>query len=168
MLIPAFVIQFAVAVFALLSRDAMAATVMGTFSGSWGVTALVLALHPPDVNQALAVFFLLFGGFAGMMAYAAIPKMALCAVLTVAVPHFVAGGLANATGSTPLDRIAGITGFVLMAVALYTAWALMLEDMRGKTILPVGRRGPARAALEGEVVDQLIGLEHAAGVRRTL
>jgi uncharacterized protein len=165
---PAFVLQFLVTVFALLSRDAMAATVMGTFAGSWLVNTLALTLQPADANQALAVFLFLFTAFVVMMAYAAIPKAALCMVLTIAIPRFFFAALFEATGSVTIERIAGALGFVLVAAALYTAWALLLEDMRGKTVLPVGRRGPALAALEGEVADQLLGLEHSAGVRRTL
>ena len=102
------------------------------------------------------------------MAYAAIPKAALCVVLTIAVPRFFVSALFEATGSATIGHIAGVLGFVLVAAARYTAWALLLEDMRGRTVLPVGRRGPALAALQGEVSDQLVGLEHSAGVRRTL
>ena len=166
--IPAFLLQFVVAIFALLSRDPMAGTVMGTFAGSWGVSALAFTLHPADTNQALAVFFFLFAIFAAMMAYAAIPKRAMQAVLMVAVPRFFFAGLYEATQSTTIERIAGGFGFLLAVVALYTAFALMLEDMRGKTVLPTGRQGPARGAIEGELSDQLVGLEHTAGVRRTL
>jgi succinate-acetate transporter protein len=165
---PAFVLQFLVTVFALLSRDAMAATVMGTFAGSWLVDALIFTLQPADANQALAVFLFLFTAFVAMMAYTARPKAVLCVVLTIAIPRFLFSALFEATQSVTIERIAGVIGFVLVAAALYTAWALLLEDMAGKAVFPVGRRGPALAALEGEVADQLLGLEHNAGVRRTL
>ena len=168
LILPAFILQFLVTVFALLSRDAMAATVMGTFAGSWLVDTLAFTVHPADINQAMAVFLFIFSLFVAMMAYAAMPKAALCFVLSVAVPKFFFSALSEATGSQTVERIAGGCGVVLAMAALYTAWALLLEDMRGKTVLPVGRRGPALAALEGEVLDQLVGLEHSAGVRRTL
>ena len=168
LIVPAFVLQFLVTIFCLLSRDAMAATVMGTFSGSWLVDALVFTLQPKDSNQALAVFFFLFTGFVILMAYAARPKAALAAVLIVAIPRFFFAGLAEATSSQTISHISGVIGFVLVAVALYAAWALMLEDMRGKAVIPIGRRGPAQTALEGDLEDDLVGLEHSAGVRRTL
>ncbi|MFG3552451.1 hypothetical protein [Streptomyces sp. NPDC047725] len=53
-------------------------------------------------------------------------------------------------------------------LALYAAFALMLEDMRGQEVLPVGRRGPAHEAVEGNLAVQLRNLERQAGVRRTL
>jgi hypothetical protein len=165
---PAFVLQFLVTVFALLSRDAMAATIMGTFAGSWLVDALAFTIRPPEVSQALAVFLFVFTIFIAMMAYAATPKRAMCVVLSIAVPRFFFGALAEATGSVTIERIAGGLGCALVTAALYTAFALMLEDIRGHEVLPVGRRGPALTALNGEVLDQLLGLEHNAGVRRTL
>ena len=57
---------------------------------------------------------------------------------------------------------------MITAVAIYTAWALLLEDVRGHTVLPVGRTGPAREAIEGSLAAQLAGYEHLAGIRRTL
>jgi hypothetical protein len=45
---------------------------------------------------------------------------------------------------------------------------LLLEDVSGKTVLPIGRQGAARAAIEGDLAAQLRGIEHAAGVRRSL
>ena len=165
---PAFVLQLVVTIFALLARDPMAATLMGTLSGSWLVDSLTLTMHPTDAKQALSVFFFVLTAFVAMMAYAARPKTALYVVLTVAIPRFFFAGLAAATGSVAIERVAGGLGFALAAAALYAAFALMLEDMQGHTVLPIGRRGPALAALEGQVADQLVGLEHNAGVRRTL
>ncbi|MEU7458297.1 hypothetical protein [Streptosporangium roseum] len=57
---------------------------------------------------------------------------------------------------------------MLAAVALYAAFALMLEDMRGQEVLPIGRSGPAHNAVEGDLTVQLRNLERQAGVRRTL
>jgi succinate-acetate transporter protein len=103
-----------------------------------------------------------------MMATAARPKAALFAVLVVAAPRFFFSGLAVATGNDALAKAAGICGYVLALVAIYTAWALLLEDVRGHTVLPVGRTGPAREAIEGSLAAQVAGYEHLAGIRRTL
>jgi hypothetical protein len=86
----------------------------------------------------------------------------------IAVPRFFFSGLAAATGNEALTRIAGVFGYLLAAVAIYTAWALLLEDVRGHTVLPVGRTGPAREAIEGSLAAPLAGYEHLAGIRRTL
>ena len=77
-------------------------------------------------------------------------------------------GLAAASGNANVSRAAGALGFVLAAVAMYTAFALLIEDVRGHTVLPVGRSGSAREAIEGNIASQLRGYEHMAGIRRTL
>ena len=51
---------------------------------------------------------------------------------------------------------------------MYAALAFLLEDTLGHTVLPLGRRGGARAAIEGGLADQLDALEDEAGVRRSL
>lgn len=66
-----------------------------------------------------------------------------------------------------MTRTAGVLGYALAGVAIYTAWALLLEDVRGHTVLPVGRTGPAWEAIEGSLDAQPAGYEHLAGVRRT-
>jgi succinate-acetate transporter protein len=166
--LPAFVLQLIVAIFALMDRDTVAATVMASFATTWLIDTLILIKDPPGARQTLAVFFLVFSAFVVMMAIAAFPKRALFAVLIVAVPRFLASGLAQATGTAWVSTLAGVLGFALAAVSLYTAWALLLEDVRGKTVLPIGREGAARTAIEGDLAAQLRGIEHAAGVRRSL
>jgi hypothetical protein len=90
------------------------------------------------------------------------------AVIIAAVPRFFASGLAQTTRSCWVSTLAGALGFVLAAVSLYAACALLLEDVKGKTVLPTGRQGAARAPIEGDLAAQLQGIEHAAGVRRSL
>jgi uncharacterized protein len=90
------------------------------------------------------------------------------AVLVLAAPRFFVSGLAEAAGSAGIAMAAGVLGFALSAVAMYTALALLIEDVHGRTVLPIGRRGAAPTALEGGIADQLAGVEHSAGVRRSL
>jgi hypothetical protein len=61
-----------------------------------------------------------------------------------------------------------VLGFLLAAVALYTAFALLMEDSRGHEVLPIGRFGAARQATHGTLADELRGIERQPGVRRTL
>ena len=166
--LPAFVLQIIVAISALMDRDTIAATVMASFAATWLVDALIFVTNPVGADQTLAVFFFVFSAFIVMMAIAAIPKRALFAVLIVAVPRFLTSGFADATGTPWISTLSGVLGFTLAAVSLYTAWALLLEDVRGKTVLPIGRQGAARAAIEGDLAAQLVGIEHGAGVRRSL
>jgi uncharacterized protein len=166
--LPAFVLQIIVAVLAFMDRDTIAATVMASFAATWLVDTLIFLTNPVGASQTLAVFFFVFSAFVVMMAIAAFPKRALFVVLIVAVPRFLASGLAQATGSSWVSTLAGVLGFTLAAVSLYTAWALLLEDVRGRTVLPIGRQGAARVAIEGDLAAQLQGIEHGAGVRRSL
>jgi len=51
---------------------------------------------------------------------------------------------------------------------MYGGIAFLLEDMLGRTVLPLGRRGGSRRAREGDLDEQLQGLADEAGVRHTL
>jgi hypothetical protein len=98
----------------------------------------------------------------------ALPKRALAAVLAAAVPRFLVSGIADITGSQAVAQAAAVLGDLLAAVAMYAAFALLWEDTRGREIVPVGRRGPARAATTGSLAFELRDIERQAGVRRTL
>ncbi|MFF1901909.1 GPR1/FUN34/YaaH family transporter [Kitasatospora sp. NPDC058218] len=167
-ILPAFVLQLVVAVFALGARDALAATLMACFSGLWLASSLVLVVDPVGGTHVLGVLNATFALFALMMASVAGRKRALWLVLCTAVPRFAVAALANLTGVARLGTLSGALGLLLAAVALYTAFALMLEDMRGEEVLPIGRSGPAHHAVEGDLTLQLRDLERQAGVRRTL
>ncbi|MET9441221.1 GPR1/FUN34/YaaH family transporter [Streptomyces sp. NPDC006610] len=167
-ILPAFVLQLLVAVLAFGARDVLAATLMACFSGTWLASALVLALEPPSGARVLGVLNLVFAFFALLMATVAHRKRAMWLVLCVAVPRFTVAALFSLTGAGWLGRISGVFGLLLAAVALYAAFAHMVEDMRGEEVLPVGRKGPAYDAVEGDLAVQLRNLERQAGVRRTL
>jgi hypothetical protein len=89
-------------------------------------------------------------------------------VLAVAVPRFLIAGVADLAGSQALSQAGAVLGFLLAAVALYTAFALLLEDSRGREVLPIGRLAMARHATHGNLAMQLRDIERQAGVRRTL
>ncbi|MGK5532131.1 GPR1/FUN34/YaaH family transporter [Streptomyces sp. URMC 129] len=165
---PAFVLQLLVSFFAFGARDVLAATLMACFSGTWLASALVLVTDAPDGARVLGVLNLLFTLFALLMASVARPKRALWLVLCVAVPRFAAAAAYNLTDAEALGQVSGALGLLLAAVAMYAAFALMLEDMRGEEVLPIGRSGPAHRAVEGDLSVQLRNLERQAGVRRTL
>ncbi|MGI5490101.1 GPR1/FUN34/YaaH family transporter [Microtetraspora malaysiensis] len=167
-ILPAFVLQLVVAVFAFGARDVIAATLMACFSGMWLASSLVLALDSPSGTSVLGVLNLVFTLFAALMASVAKPKRALWLVLCTAVPRFAVSAVANLTGTPWVATVSGVLGLLLAAVALYAAFALMLEDMRGQEVLPIGRSGPAHHAVEGDLTVQLRNLERQAGVRRTL
>jgi succinate-acetate transporter protein len=156
---PAFVVQVIVGIFAFYGRDSSAATL---------VDALVFYANPPGAADALGIFFIVFAVFAAFMLASALPKRALAAVLVVAVPRFLVAGIAELTGSQGVSQAGAVLGFLLAAVAMYTAFALLMEDSRGREVLPIGRMAMARQATHGSLAIQLRDIERQAGVRRTL
>jgi succinate-acetate transporter protein len=165
---PAFVVQVIVGIFAFHGRDSIAATLMMSFATTWLADALIFFVDPPGATAALGIFFIVFAVFAAFMLASALPKRALAAVLVAAVPRFLVSGVAAITGSHALSQAAAVLGFLLAAVAMYTAFALLMEDSRGREVLPIGRLGAARHATHGSLAFQLRDIERQAGVRRTL
>jgi uncharacterized protein len=165
---PAFVVQVIVGIFAFLGRDSIAATLMMSFATTWLIDALIFYSNPPGAAAALGIFFIVFAVFAAFMLASALLKRALAAVLAVAVPRFLVSGIGEITGSPGVAKAGAVLGFLLAAVAMYTAFALLMEDSRGREVLPIGRLGMARQATHGTLAMQLRGIERQAGVRRTL
>jgi succinate-acetate transporter protein len=165
---PAFIIQAIVGVLALSARDSIAGTLMLSFATTWLADALVFYVNPPGAAAALGIFYIVFAVFIALMLASALLKRALAAVLAVATPRFLIAGIAELTGNHVLAQTAAILGFLLAAVAMYTAFALLLEDSRGREVLPIGRLGAARQATHGTLADELRDIERQAGVRRTL
>ncbi|AJF68349.1 GPR1/FUN34/YaaH family transporter [Streptomyces vietnamensis] len=166
--LPAFALQLLVSVLAFGARDVIAATLMAVFAGSWLPYSLIMLSGAADGLQVLGVFNLALLCFGALMTAVTRPKRALWFVLVVSLPRWAATGLGGITGAEWLTRTSGALGLVVALVAMYTAFALMLEDMRSEEVLPIGRSGPAHHAVEGDLTVQLRNLERQAGVRRTL
>ncbi|QNS08450.1 hypothetical protein IAG42_00280 [Streptomyces xanthii] len=166
--LPAFALQLLVSYLAFGARDVIAATLMAVFAGSWLPYALIMLTDATDGLRVLGVFNLALLCFGALMTAVTRPKRALWCVLAVSLPRWAATGLAGLTGAEWLTRTSGALGLVVALVAMYAAFALMLEDMRSEEVLPIGRSGPAHAAMEGDLSVQLRNLERHAGVRRTL
>jgi hypothetical protein len=64
--------------------------------------------------------------------------------------------------------LAAWIGLALGLVALYAALAFELEDVKRKTVLPLGRRGAGRQVMSGALADELRDLSHESGVRKQL
>ncbi|MFH8791054.1 GPR1/FUN34/YaaH family transporter [Streptomyces sp. NPDC017941] len=166
--LPAFVLQLLVSILSFGARDVIAATLMAVFAGSWLPYSLIMLSGAADGLQVLGVFNLVLLCFGALMTAVTRPKRALWLVLAVSLPRWAATGLAGVTDTAWLTRTSGALGLVVALVAMYAAFALMLEDMRGKQVLPIGRSGPAHHAVAGDLAVQLRDLERQAGVRRTL
>jgi uncharacterized protein len=166
-----FPLQLLASVFGYLARDVVAGTGMGLLSGTWLSIALVTitADKPGATSDALGMFLLLAGLAMLVPATAAATgKLVPAAVLFTTAARFGLTGLYQLTASGVWEDVAGVTGLLLCAVAVYAALALALEDARRQTVLPVGRRGSGRESVGGDLDRQLIGIEHEAGVREQL
>jgi succinate-acetate transporter protein len=166
-----FPLQLIASVFGYLARDVVAGTGMGVLSGAWLAIALVtLTASPPAATSDALGLFLLLAATALLVPFAAATtgKLVPAAVLGTTAARFAVTGLYQLTGASGWKHAAGIIGLLLLAVALYAALALALEDAAGSTVLPVGRRGAGEDALTGDLDEQVAGLTNAAGVRRQL
>jgi succinate-acetate transporter protein len=165
---PAFIVQAIAGLFALAARDSISGTLMLSFATTWLIDALIFYVHPPGAEAALGMFYVVFAVFISFMLASALAKRALAAVLVVSAPRFLIAGIGDITGNQAVSQAGAVLGFLLAAVAMYTAFALLMEDSRGYEVLPIGRLGAARQATHGNLADELRGIERQPGVRRTL
>ena len=156
--------------FAFLTRDVGAATALTLLGASWAATALtVLSIPPGAQSPALGIFLLVLATIMIVLLAGAVGSKPLFAVLlAIGASRFALTGVFQLTGTPVLGTVAGWIGVPLVGFALYGGLALLLEDGRQKTILPLGRRGRARASLEGDLASQIEHAEREAGVRRQL
>jgi succinate-acetate transporter protein len=163
-------LQLIAAVYAFWARETLAATGLSLLAATWPATLLVSQGLPPGATSpVLGAFYLALGGFLLVLAAPGLVGKPLIGLLiVVAAARFLVGGLYEELGTIGLERAAGILGLVITAIGAYGALALGLEDVRHATVLPVGRRGEAKVAFEGDLATQMEPLEHEAGVRRQL
>lgn len=163
-------LQLLASVFGFLSRDPVAATGMGLLSGTWAITGLTTLTNPPGAaGQGLGVLLVVAG--LAMLVPAAVAmssKIVPAAVMALAGTRFIVTGVYGVTASSAWEAVAGWVGVALAALALYAALALELEGGQEKTVLPLGRRGPGRAAMSGEGPLAPQRLIEEAGVRPQL
>ena len=166
-----FPLQLVTSIFGFLARDIVAATGMGLLAGTWLSIALVTSTAPaPGATSDALGLFLLLAGTAMLVPFAAATtgKLVPATVLGTTAIRFAVTGIYQLSDSSGWKHAAGIVGLALLAIALYAALALAIEDARGATVLPVGRRGAGEDALSEGLEAQIAGIEHAAGVRRQL
>ena len=72
-------------------------------------------------------------------AAAASGKLIAATVLVTTALRFAVTALYQLTADDALGHVAGVVGLLLLAVAVYAAGALVLEDA-GHPVIPIGRR----------------------------
>jgi succinate-acetate transporter protein len=166
----AFPLQAVATIFGFLSRDAVVASGIGVQAASWLTTGLLMLTSRPGSRSELLAFFLFAAAAALLSAVlvAAQSKLVPALVMGGTAARFVLSGAYEHTGSAALRHAAGWEGVVLAGLAIYAALALDLESARRRTVLPLGRFGLGRRAIDGPAAAQVDRVQNEAGVREQL
>ena len=158
------------AVLAFLARDVGAATGLSVLASAWAATSITVRGAPPgSLSPALGIFLLTLATMMIVLSAGAFGSKPLFGVLLlIGASRFAVTGVYQIYGWHSLVTVAGWIGVPLAVFALYGGLALLMEDSRQRTVLPLGRRGRARTSLEGGIEHQLYQAEREAGVRRQL
>jgi uncharacterized protein len=165
----ALAVQLPGAAFGFLARDPAAGTGMAMLGGTWLALGLTLSLSPPGSTTAGLGVALIAAAVALLVPVAAsLAKPLTVIVLSVSALRFAMTGVVQLGAPPVWETAAGVVGIVLGVVALYAAMAFELEDVHHRTLLPLGRTGPAHKAMASGIEEQLRGVEQEAGVRQQL
>jgi succinate-acetate transporter protein len=163
-------IQLIATVFAFLSRDTVAGATLGLFGGSWLVGGLTTMQAKPGVLDPGVGYFLIAFTIVivllGVTAFLGKPFIAVL-LLTSSVRALLSATY-ELGGGAGWNRAGGWLALAIFVIAMYGGLAFLLEDLLGRAVLPIGRRGGSKEAMEGGLTEQLRGLEDEAGVRHTL
>lgn len=99
---------------------------------------------------------------------AAETKVVPALVMGLTASRFLVTGLFEVTGSADVRLASGAVGCLLAAVAVYAAWALELEGLEHRTVLPTFRRGRGARALDPDLAEQVRMVAATPGVRNEL
>lgn len=161
--------QLLAAVMGYLARDPVAATGMGILSGTWGAVCLATPTSPAGAtSDGLGVILLASAGCLLLQAAAGWAKAVPALVMLTSGARFAVTGIAEIDGGHTWLHIAGWVGIALAAISAYAALALELEGAASRTVLPLGRTGAARTAVEGGLDDQTASVATEPGVRQQL
>jgi hypothetical protein len=166
----AFPLQLVSCVFGFLGRDTVAATGFGVQAGTWlviGIARLLTPAHATD--HALGVFLLAASAWLLICTLgASLGKLVPAAVLVLISLRYLLTGLYQLTASSVLEHVAGVVGVALVVPAAYAAFALELENLERRTVLPLLRRGGGAKAIQRDLAQQVGRVDREAGVREQL
>jgi succinate-acetate transporter protein len=158
------------AVFAFLARETLGATAIGLISVSWLCTALILYTYPPPtISSVLGLLDLILAVVLLLLAGTAVTgKPLLGALIVVAVARYGLNGIYELSAISGVQTASGFVGLAIFMATLYGGLAFGIEDTQHRTVLPIGRRGEARQAIEDDLTEQIGPVAHEAGVRKQL
>lgn len=162
-------LQLIASVFGFLARDPVAGTGMGVLAGTWAAAGLAtLTSRPGTASDGLGVVLLASAVALLAPALAAHGKLVAAAVMGLSSLRFALTGLAELRGTDAWMTAAGFAGLLLAVVSLYAAFGFELEDVEGRTVLPLLRRGKGAAAVTDDLAGQTGDIATQPGVRRQL
>ena len=150
-------------------RDGAAATSMGILAATWAALGLTRLTSPPGTTSHVLGLELLAAGalLLGAALAQSSGKPLVGGLLVLAAARFGINGVYELTGGGGWQTASGWVGLVVLALALYTNWALVFEEARDRPVLPVGRRGRARRS-PAPGSDHPDGVTREAGLRAQL
>jgi uncharacterized protein len=162
-------LQFLAAVMGFLARDPVAATGMGILAGTWAAACLATLTSPPGTaSEGLGVILLCSAACLLLPAAAARTKAVPALVVLTSAARFAVTGIAELDGGRTWMHAAGWIGIALAGLSGYAALALELEGSESRTVLPLGRTGASKKALDGRISDQVEKVATEPGVRQQL
>jgi hypothetical protein len=163
-------LQLIATVIAFLARDTLPAVALGLFSGAWLTTGVLTILGKPGQLDAALGYYLIAFTIAVLalasVAWLGQPLVAL--ILTCSSIRAVLSAVYELGGGKGWNEVGGWFALAIFCIAVYTGLAFLLEDARGRAVLPLGRRGSSREAIEGGLEAQLKDLADEPGVRKHL
>ena len=157
-------------VMAFLARDAGGATAFAIFGAAWVIEGLALLRGaPPPKSPATGVFALCLAMCLVMLTIVTFKgKPLLGVVLLVAIVRTAGAATIAFTAKPWATPATAWCGLLLAALAFYSGVAFLEEDVTQRLSPLTFRTGEARAAMEGELKDQVATIEKEAGVRKQL
>ncbi len=156
-------------IMAFITRDGGGATSYAIFGAVWLVQGVNLWTHAPEQNHTEALFLLCLALCLLLLAVITFKgKPLLGAILSVAVLRTTGAAAIARWGLPTISTLTGWAGLLLAALAFYSAFAFLEEDVTGKLSALTFRTGEAKAAMEGSLDEQTKLLEREAGIRKQL
>lgn len=155
---------------AYLTRDGGGATAFAIFGSAWIVQGLELLTSPSQTTSPASGIFLLCLALTLVMLTIVTfkGKPLLGVVLIIAILRTCGAAWVELTGNALAGRATGYCGLLLATAAFYAGIAFLEEDVTQRLSPLTFRTGEAKAAMEGELRDQISTLEREAGVRKQL
>jgi hypothetical protein len=152
------VAQFAAGMWSFKARDVLATAMHGMWGSFWMAYGILYTLAatgtltlPEDKFAGLGFWFIALAAVTAVGALAALAEsLSLFAVLSTLATGSVLAAIALLTGSGSWETVAGWVFVFSAGFAWYTASAMLLAGVAGRTVLPLGKYSRAANVPGGE------------------